>query len=219
MHPSQYAHMVQCVTRYLDTNREYRVLDFGSGLSPGQTQTNHGALKGYKYSYIGVDVRESDNVDIVMTKPYSVPVPSNSADVIMSGSVFEHVPFFWASILEMTRILKPGGFIFMSLPSRGHKHTTMDCWRFYPDGLRAVASAAKLTLLEAHTHFPPMNEKQRHDYAAIDQVNDYWGDTVGVFKKSTRFAPELLVVRPVVRWWANRSAELVPRPKQPSCRI
>lgn len=219
MHASQYAHMVQCVDRYLNPKREYRVLDFGSGLSPGQKQTNHGALEGYKYTYVGVDVREGENVDIVMTKPYTIPLPSNSADVIVSGSVFEHVPFFWASILEMARVLKPGGFIFLSLPSRGHKHTVVDCWRFYPDGLRAAAAAARLELLEAHTHFPPMNEQKRHDYAAIDEVEHYWGDTVGVFKKPGRYAPEMLVIRPVVRWWANRSADLAARPKQPSCRI
>lgn len=218
MHPSQYEHMAQCVDRYLAKDRTYRVLDFGSGISPKQTRTHRDLLDGYDYSYVGVDVRPAENVDIVMTRPYSIPVPSNSADVIFTGAVFEHVPFFWASMLEIARVLRPKGLLFVVVPSRGHKHTPVDCWRFYPDGMRAMASAARLELKEAHTHFPPANAG-RHDYAAINTSRHYWGDTVGVFQKPRRYARHMTLVRPVVRWWANKYDDLAERPRGTACPI
>lgn len=219
MHPSAFAHVTQCVRRYMSEDQEYRVLDFGAGVSPGQTRTHRTIFEGYRCSYVGVDIRPSDNVDIVMSKPYSVPVPSNSVDVVVSGQVLEHIPFFWASMLELARVVKPRGLIFITVPSRGHKHSAVDCWRYYPDGLRALAAAARLTLREAHTHFPPLNEQNRHDYAAIDSAHHYWGDTVGVFEKPKRYPWEMLVIRPVVRWWANRTADLAARPKHVRCGI
>ena len=140
-----------------------------------------------------------------MTKPYSIPAASKSQDVVISGSVFEHIPFFWASMLEVARVLRPGGLWFVTVPSRGHKHSAIDCWRFYPDGLRAMAAASHLTLLESHVHYPPMTEDARHDYPRIDAKNHYWGDAVAVYRKPERYPLEMHAIRPVVRWWANRA--------------
>jgi SAM-dependent methyltransferase len=207
VHQSQYDHMRQALTTYLPRQRRVDVLELGSGTSPGQTRTHRGLLQEVDHSYVGVDVREADNVDILMSQPYKIPARSRSKDVVICGSVFEHVPFFWASSLEVARVLRPGGLWFLTVPSRGHKHTDVDCWRYYPDGIRAIAAASRLTLLESHTHFPPMTEQSRHDYARIDIDNDYWGDTVAVFQKPERYPREMMIVRPVVRWWANRASE------------
>ena len=206
MHPSQYQHMKRALGRHLPHGRRLDILELGSGTSPGQTRTHRELLAEVDHTYVGVDVREGNNIDVVMTKPYSIPAPSNSKDVIIAGSVLEHVPFFWASMLEVARVLRAGGLWFVTVPSRGHKHSAIDCWRFYPDGLRAVAAASRLELLEAHTHYPPLTEDRRHDYPGIDAKNHYWGDSVAVFKKPTRYPLEMRIVRPVVRWWANRAS-------------
>jgi SAM-dependent methyltransferase len=217
--------MAQSMAKYLPMVRHLDVLELGSGTSAKQVVTHRSLLEGIDYSYVGVDVRAAPNVDRVMQHPYSIPARSRSVDVVVSGSVFEHVPFFWASILEIARVLRPNGLLFFTVPSRGHKHSPIDCWRMYPDGIRAIAAASRLTLLDVHTHFPPRTrEDNRHDYARINAARDYWGDTVAVFRKPRRYAPSMRLVRPVVRWWANRSSRSGPlgmTPEKPAsrCRI
>jgi SAM-dependent methyltransferase len=208
--------MAYCVKLYMPPDRHYRVVDFGSRVSRGQTLTHRDLLGAHDCEITGVDIRSGRNVDIVMAKPYRVPLPRGSADVVFAGQVFEHIPFFWASILELARILKPGGHLFMTVPSRGHVHSHYDCWRYYPDGLRAMAAFSGLELREAYTDFPPPKEGRRlHDYAAIDAGAAYWGDTVGVFRKPERYpSTRIGLVRAVVCWWTNRIGDLsgVPAP-------
>lgn len=197
--------MKLCIDTYLRTGQHYRVVDIGSRISAGQTATHRDLLAGYDCTITGVDVLEGRNVDIVMRKPYRLPLKSNSADVIISGQAFEHIPFFWASFLEMARVLAPGGLMFLTAPSRGHVHDRMDCWRYYPDSMRALAAFARLRLKEAHTDMPPRKPGTvRFDYVHIDDTNYYWGDTVGVFQKPQSYSKLVAVAREVIVWWANR---------------
>lgn len=215
MHPSAHAQMGLSIQRYMEKDRRYRVLDFGSGTSRRQRLTHRSLLEEYDCDYTGVDIRDGNNIDIVMKKPYRIPLRSRSVDVVLSGQVFEHVPFFWASLLEIARVMKPDAYFFLTVPSRGHIHSRYDCWRFYPDGLRAMAAWSRLRLREGFTDFPPAiardlgTPRRMHDYAAIDSENYYWGDTVGVFQKPARY-PSLraAVLRTAVLLWANRIGDL-----------
>lgn len=217
MHHSAHAHMQLCVETYMPRDRRYRVVDLGSRSVRKQKLTHRQLLSEHDCEIVGVDIRDGRNVDVVMEKPYRIPLPSNNADILMSGQVFEHVPFFWATMLEIARILKPGGHAFVTAPSRGHVHDSHDCWRYYPDGMRAMAAFARLELREAHTDFPPANSEGRHDHAAISGSGSYWGDSVGVFRKPLRY-PRIAIwpVRTAVLWWANRNGDLgsVPRPER-----
>ena len=197
------------------------MVDFGARISRTQTQTHRELLEGYDYEYTGIDIRAGRNVDVIMHKPYRLPLKRNTADIVFAGQVFEHIPFFWASLLEIARVMKPGGHLFLTVPSRGHTHAIYDCWRFYPDGLRAMAAFVGLELREAHTDFPPKRAgarpRRQHDYSRIDVANYYWGDTVGVFcKPSGRPSARLWFVREVVLWWANRIGDLSAVPAPPS---
>jgi SAM-dependent methyltransferase len=203
------AQMQRCVDTYLSRGRRYRVVDFGSRISDGQRNSHRDVFAGYDVDYVGVDIDGGRNVDVVMERPYTIPLSSNSVDVIVSGQVFEHVPFFWASFMELARILRPGGLIIVTIPSRGHTHDVYDCWRFYPDSLRAIAAVARLELLEGTTDFPPTTDGRRFDYAGIDRTNAYWGDTVGVLRKPSRYPGlEVWLFRTVAVWWANRVGDL-----------
>ncbi len=212
MHTSARAHMQLSVDTYLRRERHYDVVDFGSQTA-GDGHTHREILTGYDVSYLGVDVTPGDNVDVVMTKPYRVPLKSNSVDVVITGSTFEHIPFPWASFLEISRIVRPGGLIFLTAPSRGHIHWEMDCWRYYPDSMRALAAFARMKLEEAHTDMPPKHPEGGVDYARVDYRRNYWGDTVGVFRKPEQYSKLVRVVGEVVIWWANRvgGIEHVPR--------
>ncbi|MET7515824.1 methyltransferase domain-containing protein [Streptomyces sp. NPDC005480] len=204
MHQSAYEQMELCVRSYLPRGRRLRVVDLGARVSDGQVRTHKSLLEGYDTEYVGVDVLEGRNVDAVMAKPYRIPVRSSSADFLISGQAFEHIPFFWASMLEIARVLKPEGTAFITAPSRGHVHDAQDCWRYYPDGMRALAAYTRLELREVYTDFPPM-KGIRHAYGSIDAKHAYWGDTVGVFRKPAKY-PRLTMafVRSTTRWWANR---------------
>jgi SAM-dependent methyltransferase len=206
--------MALCVEHYMDADRAYRVLDLGSRISPGQELTHRQLLEGYDCDYTGVDINDGHNVDVVMEKPYRIPVKSRSMDVVFSGQTFEHIPFPWASILEIARVLKPNGYAFITAPSRGHVHSDFDCWRYYPDGLRALATWSRLEPVEAHTDFPPVKEgtnkpRPRYDYAELDTRNYYWGDSVGVFRKPLKYPSlPMAVLRTAVLAWANRTWDL-----------
>jgi SAM-dependent methyltransferase len=202
--------MAECIERYLSKDRHYRVVDVGSRRVGRQRLTHRELLRDYDHTYLGVDIKPGPNVGAVMRKPYRIPVPSGSVDVVLSGQTFEHIQFPWASMLEIARILKPGGYVFLTAPSRGHVHAAVDCWRYYPDGLRALATFAGLEVVEARTDFPPpKSEGRRHDYARIDTEAAYWGDSVGVFCKPEHYPFwRIGPIREVIIWWANQRSDL-----------
>jgi SAM-dependent methyltransferase len=204
-----------CITTYLDPTRPYRVLDFGSMADGPDGLTHNDLLEDYQVDVTGMDVQQGHNVDVLMSKPYRIPARANTFDVVLTGSTFEHVPFFWASILELGRVVKPGGLIFLTAPSRGHRHAAIDLWRFYPDSMRSLAAWAGLDLLEAHTDFPPVQEGSRRlDYRKVERQTTYWGDTVGVFEKPRHYSRLVRLERIALCWWANRVSgiESVKRP-------
>lgn len=171
MHSSSLEHIDRLVKKYLITDNELNILDIGS------VDVN-GTYKRFFLSpqckYLGVDLMAGPNVDVVLDNSYRLPFSSFSQDVIVCGQVFEHAQFFWLTWLEMVRVLRPGGFIFLIAPSRGPEHRyPKDCWRFYPDGFEALALYGGLNLLEVSTDWQP---HPRDDSAP-------WGDTVGAFQQ------------------------------------
>lgn len=171
MHTSSYQHVERLVRQHLDRNTPLRIIDIGSYDVNGSYKP---LLDAPGWHYLGVDLSPGPNVDVVLQSPYRLPFASHSIDVIVSGQAFEHIQFFWLTWLEMCRVLKPGGMIFLVAPSRGHEHRyPQDCWRFYPDGFRALAAYGDLELLHVSTDWQP--------HPAADSAE--WGDTVGVFRQ------------------------------------
>jgi SAM-dependent methyltransferase len=127
--------------------------------------------------YIGVDMIEDKNVDIVVTDPYVLPFADNSVDVVVSSSCFEHSEFFWLLFNDIMRALKPNGIFYLNVPSNGNFHRyPVDCWRFYPDSAKALCkwanrSGYNSTVLESFT---------------TDQTSkDIWNDYIAVFLKNS----------------------------------
>lgn len=172
MHHSSYEHMRDLVGRYLQREQKLSVVDIGSYDVNGSYRT---LFDSPAWSYCGVDLSAGPGVDIALTSPYRIPLRTGSVDLVISGQAFEHIEFFWNTWLEMIRVLKPHGMIFLIAPSRGEEHRyPQDCWRFYPDGYRALAKFGHCDLLEVSTDWGP------HPDPGSD-----WGDTVGVFRKRT----------------------------------
>lgn len=128
------------------------------------------------WRYVGIDQAAGPNVDIVLSQPYRwAGVPSQSADVIVSGQAFEHIELFWMTMLEVERVLKPGGLCCILVPAAGQEHRyPVDCWRYYPDGLRALATYAGLETVVAETDWTPRT---------YEDGSEEWKDSTLVARK------------------------------------
>ena len=177
MHPSSFDKMADFVQKYLQPRRREPlvILDLGSQDFNGSYRL---LLDHPPWRYLGVDMAPGMNVDVVLRDPYYWrEIKTASADVIVSGQTFEHTEFFWLSMREMARALKVGGLVCIIAPSAGDEHRyPVDCWRVYPDGLRAVARYAGLETVEAWT--------QWGDLPQYDNESNKWHDSVLVARKS-----------------------------------
>jgi SAM-dependent methyltransferase len=183
MHPSAYENFDFFVKNYLSllpNENHISVIDIGS-------QDVNGSLRPLvpvNMKYIGVDFVPGKNVDLILQDPYSLPLESNSVDVVISSSCFEHSEMFWVLFLEIARILKPGGLFYLNAPSNGLFHQfPVDCWRFYPDSAQALCTWAKrnnmeIELLESYIS----NQKSQQVVGHLS-----WNDFVAVFVKGKKY--------------------------------
>jgi SAM-dependent methyltransferase len=118
-----------------------RVLDVGSYDVNGTLRP--AAPAGCRY--VGLDIAEGPGVDVVLTDPETFPFEDGSFDMVVSTSCFEHDPLYWLSFMEMVRVVRPGGTLYVNAPSNGVYHAfPLDCWRFYPDAGLALVRWARL---------------------------------------------------------------------------
>jgi SAM-dependent methyltransferase len=166
-------------------------LDVGSYDVNGNLKTAIEAVFGKdNFFYVGLDQESGPNVDVVVKptkakeKPSPWPLSSNYFDFVLSSSALEHDKFFWLTFLEMLRLAKHGGLIYLNLPSRQDIHRfPVDCWRFFFDAGESLAdwgtiNGINTTLLTAFTH---VNESV---------IIPDRGDTVLIFYKH-RNVPEI----------------------------
>lgn len=152
MDPDSHLLMQQFVGSYGNNIPESRVLEVGS-------QDINGNPRGYfqlAKEYIGVDVLAGPMVDMILQDPNKLPFPDNHFDYVISQNCLEHAPNFWLVAKEMARVLKPGGFVCITVPWRFQVHKDalcpVDCYRILDDGMRALIQYTGLTCLEARMY-------------------------------------------------------------------
>ena len=169
MHPSSMDNMQKAYKRYVcnhnwDVRKIINVVDIGGSNVNG---TYADIFSERPFTYLAADIKSGTSVDIVIEDPYNLPFEDRSVDLLISGQVFEHVEFFWSLFKDMCRIVKEDGLIIIIIPSGGpiHKYP-VDCYRFYPDALKALAKYADCYLVDFwHDDLGP------------------WNDLVGIFSK------------------------------------
>jgi SAM-dependent methyltransferase len=140
--------MGEFVKNYLNKDQQLRILDVGS-MNVLETGTYKQHFNNPNWEYVGCDLEAGPNVDVVLNDPYILPFENESFDVVISGQTFEHVEFFWLSAKEISRVTKSGGLFCIVVPSTGQVHRfPVDCWRFYEDGMRAIAKWMEYDVLE-----------------------------------------------------------------------
>lgn len=82
------------------------------------------------------------------TDEYRFPVPDAEYDVVLSAQVIEHVRKIWRWMPEVARVCRPGGHVVTINPVSWHYHESpVDCWRIYPEGMRALCEDAGLEVV------------------------------------------------------------------------
>jgi hypothetical protein len=182
VHQSSMEAMAGFVDQYLADRRgtPLRVLDVGSMNVNGTYRT---LFEQPGWSYTGLDLEPGPGVDLVLTSTHDWrSVPSDSYDIVITGQAFEHMEFPWITVLHVTRALAPGGLLCLIVPSGGEEHRyPVDCWRFYPDGVAALARWGDLEPLSTTTAWPGT--------ATYPDESERWADTVLVARKPIVHSP------------------------------
>ena len=107
--------------------------------------------------YTGLDMESGPNVDLVAARPYLwEDIEDDSFEAVVSGQALEHIEFFWVTVAEMVRVTRKGGLICIIAPNGFDEHRyPVDCWRFFTDGMIALARYYQLEILNAHTNAAP----------------------------------------------------------------
>ena len=160
MHESSMKRMEWFVSCYLQTTKKQEVLDVGSYNVNGCYKKFF--LEPNKFNYIGLDMEKGPNVDLVPLSPYKwTELKNDSFDVVISGQALEHIEFFWVTVSEIVRVTKEGGIICIIAPNGFGEHRyPVDCWRFFTDGMVALARYNQLDVIHAHTNAAPTVEDE-----------------------------------------------------------
>jgi hypothetical protein len=118
-----------------------RVLEIGSRARSGNEYT-HIVPSGWEY--VGMDVKEGPNVDIVGdAHELAAVVGAQRFDAVFAISVFEHLVMPWKVAVEMNKVLNVGGLVFIATHQSYPLHDVpWDFWRFSDTAWPALFNAA-----------------------------------------------------------------------------
>lgn len=158
------------------------------------------------FHYTGVDFVPGKGVDIVLDDPYRFPFADKTFDVVVTSSCLEHSEFFWLTFLEILRITKDDGLVYINVPFNAAFHRyPVDCWRFYPDSGVALQNWGRRNGYDCE-----LLESYVADQGNHGMVNDF----VAVFVKSrahaARYPARMVELRQdFTNAHSNRSAEIL----------
>ena len=109
-----------------DTAYEIGRLFFRSYVSAGDAVLDigsmdvNGSLRDFRPEgslYIGVDLSTGNGVNLVVRSNCQLPFADEVFDIVVATSCFEHDAMFWLTFLEVCRVLKRGGYVYLNTPS------------------------------------------------------------------------------------------------------
>lgn len=121
------------------------VLEIGADSNPSTYQK---ALNLKSVDWQTLDISAETKPTILTKNEYQFPIPENTYDVVLSGNVIEHVKKIWLWVSELSRICKKGGAVITVNPLSWPFHEyPVDCWRIYPEGMKALYEHAGLEVV------------------------------------------------------------------------
>jgi SAM-dependent methyltransferase len=132
------------------TARKYakgNMLDIGCATKPYES-----IFATYVKKYIGLDHQNSPHVlpkDVIIASAYDTKLSSSSIDTILCTEVLEHLERPSNAIREMHRLLKPGGYVILTVPMFWHLHEEpRDFYRYTKYGLKYLFEDAGFKIEE-----------------------------------------------------------------------
>jgi SAM-dependent methyltransferase len=117
------------------------VLEIGSRNVSGLIRRG---LIGDEAHYTGFDIHPGENVDVVGdAHALTTSFPAGHFDAVFSVSVFEHLAMPWKVLLEINRVMKTGGLLYISTHPVWPAHELpWDFWRFSAETFRVLLNEA-----------------------------------------------------------------------------
>jgi SAM-dependent methyltransferase len=152
---------------------EQRLLEVGPNALP-MSDYRKAAPNGPR-AWETVDLYADPGLTFTATSEYCFPVPDNTFDVVLSGQVLEHVRKPWIWMKELARVCRPGGCVITINPvSWPYHEAPVDCWRVYPEGHRALAEEAGLTVEMATFECLELPGYKRKRYGMSHAPRPWW---------------------------------------------
>lgn len=119
-----------------------KVLEIGPDSCPSTLQTTPGLPN---LNWETIDIYNAPTLTYTAKSEYDFPCASDTFDVVVSANVAEHVREVWTWMRELARICKPGGVVITINPvSFPYHEAPIDCFRIYPEGMKAIYNNAGL---------------------------------------------------------------------------
>jgi SAM-dependent methyltransferase len=130
-------------------NNHLKVLEIGPAGIPSAYQR---IINNPTIEWHTLDIEETfPGLTYIVKEEYRYPLHDQSYDIIISGQVIEHVKKIWLWLPELRRILKGGGTLIIISPISWPYHEfPVDCWRIFPDGMKALCETSRLSVVESH---------------------------------------------------------------------
>lgn len=145
-----------------------KVLEIGPNGHPSSFYT---AIGDSSVEWQTLDICIDERLTYIAEDPYIFPISDNSYDVVFSAQVIEHVRKPWIWIKELARVCRIGGRVVTINPvSWPYHEAPVDCWRIYPDGMRALYEEAglRVEISEALTLEPIRSRNAIPGSGAVD---------------------------------------------------
>jgi SAM-dependent methyltransferase len=129
------------------------ILDIGSG--PVKNGNTKGLSEKIFERRKAMDYKKYPGVEIVGSVE-NIPLESNSTAGVLFQGVIEHIDNPKKAIEEISRILKPGGYVYVEAPFLQHFHyDPVDHYRFTDDGLKKIFEQSNFEVIDYGSLYGP----------------------------------------------------------------
>jgi SAM-dependent methyltransferase len=136
-----------------------RVLEIG----PNGFPSDYRKMVSFEITWDTLDIYAHPELTYPNAAEYSFPIPDKQYDLVVNGQVIEHVRKIWLWIREVERVCAPNGFVAIISPvSWPYHEAPIDCWRIYPDGMKALLEDTSLKVVHCEVESLECPEYRRH---------------------------------------------------------
>ena len=129
-----------------ETPQGQRILDAGAGDSPYRHLFAHAAYTSADWPN---SIHEGGRRADIAASLEDLPVDDSAFDRVLCTQVLEHVPEPATVLAELSRVLRPGGELWLTVPLAWPLHEEpFDFFRYTPHSLRHLVEGAGLEVLE-----------------------------------------------------------------------